>query len=63
MNVEDITKEKFASYVACQNIGSHNMLDPYVCVITGLDQGEWLCIIENYGELCEIYPDIFQKRR
>jgi hypothetical protein len=62
MNVEDITKEKFASYLACQKLKLCNMLDPYVCVLTDLDQGEWLCINDNYDKLLEIYPELAAQR-
>lgn len=63
MEAKDVTKEQFAAYVACQNVGCCNMLDPYVCVICKFDQGVHLAIIKHYDELCKLYPEISEKRR
>lgn len=54
--MSNITKEQFAEYRRCQDLGFWNMYD-YASwsSVTTLTEGEWLEIIKNYGELKERY--------
>jgi hypothetical protein len=53
-----VTEQNFAAYVAIQNNGLCNMLDPYVCVLGDFDRSIHLAIIENYGHFANKWPHI-----
>ena len=54
--MSNITKEQFAEYRRCQELGYWNMYD-YTSWsrVTTLSKDEWIAIIENYCELKERY--------
>lgn len=58
---EDTMREKFEAYLAVQEMGAYNMLDPRArelaqefCDET-ITRGDWINIIQNYQQLKEKY--------
>lgn len=52
------SKEDFRDYVEVQYEGRYNMFDPNARALTGLDKETYMKIIEHYGELAKMYPDV-----
>lgn len=46
-----VSKEDFLEYVAIQEIGYYNMLDPRARQLTLLSKEDWSYIINNYSDL------------
>jgi len=55
----DITKEQFIAYESVRQSGVTNMFDvKYVCALSGLERSQVMQIMNKYGELMELYPDV-----
>lgn len=54
-------KEKFEAYLAVQEMGAYNMLDPRARELAQefcdepITRGDWIYMIQNYGELISTY--------
>ena len=46
-----VTKEDFLEYLAIQESGMFNMLDPRARQITLISKSDWIYIIKNYSDL------------
>jgi len=54
----EISREDFNAYVRVQRMGVTNMFDTRtVSVYSGLDRGQIIQIMSNYGELKEKYDE------
>lgn len=60
-DTEDTMKEKFEAYLAVQEMGAYNMLDPRARGLAQefcdepITRGDWINIIQNYQQLKEKY--------
>ena len=50
-----ISKEEFLEYVAIQESGVYNMLDPRARQLTNLSSSQWSYIIQNYSHIKAYY--------
>lgn len=46
-----VTREEFLEYVAIQESGVYNMLDPRARELTLMSKSDWIYIINNYSDL------------
>jgi hypothetical protein len=50
-----VTKEEFTEFVAIQESGVYNMLDPRARQLTLISKEDWIYILNNYGKLKSHY--------
>ena len=53
IDVDNITKDEFDSFLSVQRSGLYNMFDPRAREETGLNKSTFLAIIKNYDELLD----------
>jgi hypothetical protein len=62
MEIDEISKEDFEAYEGVRQSGVTNMfMITNVMDLSGLNKQQVLCIMKNYGELCEKYPGVRQR--